>query len=273
MNRPLCNIAIVVNLTKAGSRELTDSLVQICQDSGVNFKLTEDFPYPANFLDGMDVCFSVGGDGTLLSLLDESITHGVPVAGIGLGKLGFLATLSPENLQDSLPALLRGDYRVCRRSLIGYREEGGGERLALNDLIVKSGVNGRIGQFSVVCGKEKVADFGSDGIVFSTPTGSTAYNLAAGGPITHPQADVILMTPISSHSLTSRPLVFPSNCTLQVTGRKDDCSPVVFADGAEAFPHPPIFPLELFVSTKTFPLMETLDHSYFRVLRNKLKWG
>ena len=128
----------------------------------------------------------------------------------------------------------------------------GDEKLALNDLVVKSGLTGRLGRFSVFCGNERVADYASDGIVFSTPTGSTAYNLATGGPIVHPEADVILMTPISAHSLTSRPLVFPAGINLQIEYEKNSASPHVSADGREAFFQLPNFPLEIFVSPKVF---------------------
>ena len=272
-SNPLTSVAIVANLTKSGAMNVANDLKKLCQQNGVDVRLTQEFPCPKKFLQGMDACFSVGGDGTLLNILDEAIAHEVPVAGVGLGKLGFLATLSPEELSTSLPPLLRGEFKVRRRSLIGYREKKGDEKLALNDLVVKSGLTGRLGRFSVFCGNERVADYASDGIVFSTPTGSTAYNLATGGPIVHPEADVILMTPISAHSLTSRPLVFPAGINLQIEYEKNSASPHVSADGREAFSNSPNFPLEIFVSPKSFPLLETIGHSHFRVLRNKLKWG
>lgn len=270
---PLKKVAIVANLTKSGTQDVAQLLVKICLDYHVEVNLTEQFPCPPDFLRGMDVCLSVGGDGTLLNLLDEAIAHEVPVAGVGLGKLGFLATLSPNDLENELPPLLRGDFLVRRRSLIGFRDRTGKEKIALNDLVVKSGMTGRLGHFSVFCGKERVADYSSDGIVFSTPTGSTAYNLAAGGPIVHPEAEVMLMTPISAHSLTSRPLVFPSGIGLRIEKEENSANPHVSADGRDAFAECPEFPLEIFVSEKTFPLIETIGHSHFRVLRNKLKWG
>ena len=131
-------------------------------------------------------------------------------------------------LPVSLPPLLQGKFEVRRRSLIGCRESNGKEKLALNDLVVKSGTTGRLGRFSVFCGTDRVADYASDGIVFSTPTGSTAYNLAAGGPIAHPEAEVILMTPISAHSLTSRPLVFPSGINLRIEYEENTSCPACF---------------------------------------------
>jgi len=270
---PLSKVAIVTNLTKSGTKKVTKELEEICRENGVEVRLTEEFPCPSGFLKDVDACFSVGGDGTLLNILEEAITHEVPVAGVGLGKLGFLATFSPDELPSSLPPLLKGEFEVRRRSLIGYRESQGEEKLALNDLVVKSGTTGRLGRFSVFCGTERVADYASDGIVFSTPTGSTAYNLAAGGPIAHPEAEVILMTPISAHSLTSRPLVFPSGINLRIEYEENALCPHVSADGREPFDMPASFPLEIFVSRKTFPLMEIVGHSHFRVLRNKLKWG
>jgi len=269
----LTKVAIVSNLTKSGTRQVAKVLEEICRANNVEVYLTEDFPCPRDFLKGMDACFSIGGDGTLLNLLDEAIAHEVPVAGIGLGKLGFLATLSPSTLASSLPPIIRGEFQVRKRSLIGYRENAGIAKLALNDVVVKSATTGRLSRFSVFCGEERVADYASDGIVFSTPTGSTAYNLAAGGPIAHPEAEVILMTPISAHSLTSRPLVFPSGISLRIECENNSVCPLVSADGREAFLSPPNFPLEIFVSPKNFPLMETIGHSHFRVLRNKLKWG
>ena len=270
---PLRKVAIVANLTKSGTHEVAQLLQKICLENHVEVYLTEQFPCPPNFLKGMDACFSVGGDGTLLNLLDEAIAHKVPVAGVGLGKLGFLATLSPDDLDHALPPLLEGNFLVRRRGLIGFHDRTGEEKVALNDLVVKSGITGRLGHFSVFCGSERVADYSSDGIVFSTPTGSTAYNLAAGGPIVHPETEVILMTPISPHTLTSRPLVFPSGIGLRIEIDGDSPNPHVSADGRDAFSECPHFPLEIFVSEKTFPLIEAAGHSHFRVLRNKLKWG
>ena len=140
--KSLKNIAIVSNLTKAGTQEVSKLVEEICAENDVEVRLTEDFPCPKDFLKGADACFSIGGDGTLLNLLEEAIAYEVPVAGIGLGKLGFLATLSPDQLSKALPPLLRGEFKVRRRSLIGYKDKDGDEKLALNDLVVKSGTTG-----------------------------------------------------------------------------------------------------------------------------------
>ena len=147
------------------------------------------------------------------------------------------------------------------------------ESFALNDLVVKSGSEGRLARFSVHAESELVADYACDGIVFSTPTGSTAYNLAAGGPIVHPGSEVMMMTPISAHTLTSRSVVFPAGISLSVDSHDNPDEPLVSADGQPAFASPVVFPLQISVSIRAFPLLEETGHSHFRVLRNKMKWG
>ena len=243
--KPLTKIAIVTNASKPGSGELALALAQIAKENGVSTITTSDFPCQPGFIKGTDACFVVGGDGTLLGMMEEAVRYKVPVAGIRYGQLGFLATFSPD----------------------------GESKLALNDLVIKSGSNGRLARFSVHVGKERVADYACDGIVFSTPTGSTAYNLAAGGPIAHPDAQVVLMTPISAHTLTSRSVVFPAGVTLEVSALENSNEPFVSADGQPAFSETPLFPVQITLARENFPLLEVLDHSHFRVLRNKLKWG
>jgi len=272
MNPPKL-VSIVTNLSKPGAEEVGSRLKKICVEHEVEVRETDAFPCPEDFLRGADVCFSVGGDGTLLHLLDGAIKHGVPVAGVGLGKLGFLATIFPNELESAVKRVLSGAFIVRNRSLLSFHESGGVQMLALNDLVVKSGSSGRLGRFAVFTGDELVAEYACDGMVFSTPTGSTAYNLASGGPIAHPDAKVLLMTPISAHSLTSRPVVFPSDIKLRVESVGSQPQPLIFADGREAFEQSTLLPLELTTSAQAFPLIELEEHSHFRVLRKKLKWG
>jgi len=270
--KPLQKIAIVTNASKPGAEALASELEQIAKESGVSTVVTSDFPCQTGLIEGSDACFVVGGDGTLLGMMNEAVRYNVPVAGIRHGKLGFLATFSPEEMDHFLPLLFAGQYQVRQRSMIAYKEGGGESRFALNDLVIKSGSNARLARFSVYVENERVADYACDGIVFSTPTGSTAYNLAAGGPIAHPDAQIVLMTPISAHTLTSRSVVFPAGVTLQVKALANTEEPFVSADGQPAFDKTPDFPVQISLAQETFPLLEVKDHSHFRVLRNKLKW-
>jgi NAD+ kinase len=271
--KPLKRIAIVSNATKTGALQVGKDLEAMAQRMGVEATLSTAFPAPNGLLVGMDACFVIGGDGTLLNVMEAAVENAVPVAGIRHGQLGFLATLSPSDMDKQIPPLLGGEYKIRRRSMLSVRDHKGNLKTALNDLVVKSGTNGRLARFSVSVGDEPVADYACDGIVFATPTGSTAYNLASGGPIAHPDAQVVLMTPISAHSLTSRPVVFPSGISLKVKCLDHPDPPLVSADGQAAFDVDPVFPLEVSVSGSTFPLLEGLDHSHFRLLRHKLKWG
>jgi NAD+ kinase len=269
----LSSIAIVTNSSKEGADELTLAMEDIARKNKVVTKKTSEFPCPKGFISDVDACFVVGGDGTLLGVMKEAVNYGVPLVGIRHGQLGFLATLSPEDIEISLPKLFSGFYNTRHRSLIEYADANNDLNFALNDLVVKSGTNSRLSRFSVCLNDEHVSDYACDGIVFSTPTGSTAYNLAAGGPIAHPDAQVVLMTPISAHSLTSRSVVFPSGVSLRISALDNVDIPLVSADGQPAFLGIPQFPVHVSVSSKKISLLELEDHSHFKVLRNKLKWG
>jgi len=271
--KPLQRIAVVGNATKAGAGEIADCLANLAKSEGLEVELTMTFPPPENLLAEMDACFVVGGDGTLLNMMKQAVRHDVPVAGVRHGQLGFLATFSPEEMESKMPDIFRGGYDIRRRSMLSYSMGEGEESFALNDLVVKSGSEGRLARFSVHAESELVADYACDGIVFSTPTGSTAYNLAAGGPIVHPGSEVMMMTPISAHTLTSRSVVFPAGISLSVDSHDNPDEPLVSADGQPAFASPVAFPLQISVSIRAFPLLEETGHSHFRVLRNKMKWG
>ena len=270
--KPLSRIAIVTNASKEGAEEAARTLEALAEDRGVEAVSTVEFPPPAGFLKDADACFVLGGDGTLLGMLHEAVREDVPVAGLRHGKLGFLATLSPEELRDKLPPILGGAYRVRRRSLLRCESSSGESRLALNDVVVKSGSGSRLARLVVLAEDEPVAEYACDGVIFSTPTGSTAYNLAAGGPLVHPSANVLVMTPISAHTLTSRSVVFPRESRLIVKSAGEQDPPTVATDGREAFAGPESLPLQVAVPEETFPLLEEESHSHFRVLRNKLKW-
>ena len=269
---PLSRIAIVTNSTKVGAVEAASVLEAIAQAEGVEVRSTAEFPPSEGFLEGVDACFVVGGDGTLLGMLDEAVRLNVPVAGVKHGQLGFLATFSPEDLGHQLPPIFRGAYQVRRRSLLRCKFGSGDSRLALNDIVVKSGSDSRLARLAVRVENEPVAEYACDGVIFSTPTGSTAYNLAAGGPLVHPAAHVVVMTPISAHTLTSRSVVFPRETRLFVESIGEQDPPKVAADGQDAYGGANPFPLEVVVAEETFPLLEEENHSHFRVLRNKLKW-
>ena len=135
--KPFERIAIVSNATKAVAAEVGEQLREMAKDLKVEARLSTEFPAPSGLLKGMDACFVVGGDGTLLNLMEEAVSNDVPVAGIRHGQLGFLATFSPDEMKEQIPPLFRGEYKVRRRSMLSFKDKAGISRIALNDLVVK----------------------------------------------------------------------------------------------------------------------------------------
>ncbi|MFP6900711.1 MAG: NAD(+)/NADH kinase [Opitutales bacterium] len=272
--KPLTKIAIAANADKDGAREIAEAIERIACAAGAEVRSTFQHPVEEGFLEGRDACFVIGGDGTLLGLLDEVVAQGVPVAGVRYGQLGFLATFSPEEAEEVFPPILEGRYAVAQRTMLTCRDASGGDRLALNDVVIKSSGSARLARLTVRTKEDFVAEYSCDGLIFSTPTGSTAYNLAAGGPIVHPSAQVVLMTPICPHTLTSRSVVFDGDDRLLIDRSAGDSTILsVAADGRELPGEPSRLPIEVRVAEQRFPLLQGEDHSHFKVLRNRLKWG
>ncbi len=266
-------IAFVVNATKPGALQLAEQLADTASKSGREVSLTQDYPLRKDFLAGIDACCVLGGDGTLLSVVEESVRHQVPVFGINQGKLGFLATYTPEAAAQSLGGILDGDFNVVHRSVLRCTPEGSSPRIALNDIVLKSADVSHMVALEVFCDKELVTDYYCDGLIFCTPTGSTAYNLSAGGPLLNPGAAVLTMTPICPHTLTNRSVVFPDKACLRIwnVNKADDV--LVTYDG-NPFPGEQVhFPLEVCLHDKGFPLLQPSGYSHFRILRRKLRWG
>src|SRR5581483_1562545 len=156
-------------------------------------KSTTRFPLPRGFLKNFDACCVIGGDGTLLGVARESAEQRVPIIGVNRGSLGFLTTFSADEARAHFAELLKGAFQIERRAMLDCSTGPGSHDLALNDVLIKDEVNSRLVRLEVFADDELVTEYMCDGLIFSTPTGSTAYNLSAGGPIVHPGADVIAM--------------------------------------------------------------------------------
>ncbi len=225
-----------------------------------------------------DLVIVVGGDGSLLGVARDLAASGVPVIGINRGGLGFLADVSPEQLESKLSAVLDGDYVVDDRFLLHATAHRGGDEVgastALNDVVVHAGTMSRMMEFDVRIDGEFVYSQRSDGLIVASPTGSTAYALSAGGPIMHPHLDAIVLVPMFPHTLTSRPLVVRGSSTIEVVvGRTTSPNPQFSCDSQvdvslraadivriSKYPHP----LRLIYPT---------DHSFYDACRSKLDWA
>jgi NAD+ kinase len=202
---PIRRLALVVNAAKDGARDVSRDLVSIARKAGTRVSVTSRFPIPAGALKGVDACCVIGGDGTLLGVAGEALRAKVPLIGVNRGGLGFLTTFSADEARVCFADLLAGNYRVTTRSLLACSPGKGKPDFALNDVLVKDAVSSRLARLEVEADGELVTEYSCDGLIFSTPTGSTAYNLSAGGPIIHPDAEVIAMTPICPQSEPQRP--------------------------------------------------------------------
>jgi NAD+ kinase len=271
--RPIRKLAFVINEDKAGAPELALELFALARAAGVKWKQSTRFPLPRGFLRGYDACCVIGGDGTLLGVAREAARNRVPIIGVNRGSLGFLTTFSADEARAHFAELLAGAYCVGSRSLLECSTGLGSRDLALNDVLIKNEVNSRLIHLEVHAGNELVTDYSCDGLIFSTPTGSTAYNLSAGGPLIHPSADVIAMTPICPHTLSNRSIIFRADTCLRVFNRSPDARLLVAIDGQRDLKVGVGSPIEITISKQQLLLAQRLDYSHFAVVRTKLKWS
>jgi NAD+ kinase len=223
-----------------------------------------------------DLAVVLGGDGTMLRASRLVADAGRPVVGINLGQLGFLASFTPDQARHALGAALRGELAVSERMRLAvtYRRAGAEPvRLtALNDAVVHQGAMARLVEIVASIDGELVADYRADGLIVASPTGSTAYNMAAGGPILIPGQAAMTLTPICAHSLTNRPLVVPARATIQLELGGESRGVVLTVDGQWAHSFGPGDIAEVTGASRPLRLLAA-SKSYFDIMREKLHWG
>jgi NAD+ kinase len=271
--KPIRSLAFVVNAEKPGATELARVLVAAARIRGVRLKQTTRFPVPAGYLKGCDACCVIGGDGTLLGIVREAALQGVPIIGVNRGTLGFLTTFSPEQARLEFDELLGGAFRLDNRTMLSCSVAGGPASLALNDVLIKDELTTRMVHLEVFADGELVTDYLCDGLIFSTATGSTAYNLSAGGPIIHPAANVIAMTPICPHTLTNRSIIFRDSVELRVHNRTVGTRVLVGIDGHTELKASTDQAINITIAKERLALVQRKDYSHFAVVRTKLKWS
>lgn len=270
---PLRSLAFVVNEDKTGAPELAEELVKIARAAGVDVVVSSHFPLPSGFLKGRDACCTIGGDGTLLGAVAEAAREKVPILGINRGSLGFLTTLSAEEARARFADIIEGDYRVAERSLLECSSGDGLSHMGLNDVLIKDASNSRLVSLEVVADGEFVTDYLCDGLIFSTPTGSTAYNLSAGGPLIHPGADVFAMTPICPHALSNRSIIFRQGVRIQVRTHRENSCLAVAVDGRRLPDIGCDDVIEINIAATRLRLIQQPGYGHFSVVRAKLKWS
>jgi len=224
-----------------------------------------------------DLCVVVGGDGTLLSAARLMGERQVPILAINYGGLGFLTEVTREEMYPALETLLAGKAITNNRMMIDVAVHRGdtlaAKYQALNDAVIHKGTLARIIELEARVDSQYVSMFRSDGLILATPTGSTAYNVSAGGPIVYPTMAAIIMTPISSHTLTNRPLVLPSDSRVEVALRSVPDDVYVTVDGQVGIRLDSGDRVTVQKSARQVQLIAPAGKDFFDVLRDKLKWG
>jgi NAD+ kinase len=224
----------------------------------------------------VDALIVLGGDGTLLSMARAVGDLGVPMLGVNLGGLGFLTATTLDEMLPALEAMLAGDMAVEERMVLAARlvraGQVTGEYIALNDVVITKSAMSRIIDLAVSVDGRHATAYRADGLIISTPTGSTAYNLSAGGPILFPTMDAVVLTPIAPHTLSNRPIVLPGTQRIDVTLRVDQ-EVMLTMDGQVGVPLRERDVVEVHKARARIRLMRFETKDFFSVLRTKLKWG
>jgi len=273
------NIIEVVELliTKLNSLSIThfisDGFFELAKSSKI-LERCSFIPNTELFI-GSDVIISIGGDGTVLTTGFLSRNSGTPILGLNFGKLGFLAEYEINNLDKLISELINKEYHIEERiTLKGYSEQNKKEEyFAINDIVIDKGRWPKMIEVELKVDNKYVSTFLADGIIISTPTGSTGYSLSAGGPIVGPEAKTITISPISPHTLTIRPLVLSSDQKVSIEATSNYESIQISCDG-QRVSHDNS-PSKVHISNSNIPLklVRTKSTSYFNILRKKLFWG
>ncbi len=279
-------IAIFTLPTKPEALKYAEKASTLLSEMGIEVIATEEFCQElstsssvqvqtcklCDFEKKADVLLSFGGDGTMLSATKILMHSGIPIMGFNVGKLGFLAEYNTKFLAQSLRDLIDGNYRVVERTLLEC-EIGGKKHFALNDVAMEKKNTSRMITVSAWSNGNHVADYKADGLILTTPTGSTAYSLSCGGPIISPGTPVFCLTPISPHTLTLRPLIIPNSAEVKMkvsspTGESsfvmDGNKHISVKDGEEIL---------IRKSEDKIKLIKPLNSSYYDLLREKLLWA
>jgi NAD+ kinase len=282
---------IIANITKKNVYDVVSLLISKLESSGFDYLLSESLTAQrelltrkipaAKFLDENKLCkksdfiISIGGDGTMLNTAYKAQFYDKPVLGLNFGKLGFLAEANVNQMDKFIDDIKKGHYKVEERMIIageciGHKIES---LYAINDIVIDKGGWPKMIELTISVNDEYVTTFAADGLIVSTPTGSTGYAVSVGGPIVAPQTDVITVCPISPHVLTMRPLVLPGNSEIVITAHSNHNKVLANCDGQRVFSFKPPLRIKIKKSDRPFKLLHTASVGYFETLRNKLHWG
>jgi NAD+ kinase len=274
-------IGIVVKETSKEALDASSELISHLQKRGMkHFTVPSKAEGPVTDvlarIPDCDLCITLGGDGTLLFAARVFSRFGVPIVGINMGGLGFLTEYRKTEMTDIVENVLGGRFRIEERIMVDVRVERDGVRVfeatGLNDLVITCGGISRLIELVVSAGGRLIGDFRSDGIIVSTPTGSTAYSLAAGGPILDPRMNAFVICPLCPHILGARPLVVPSEEEVRIDLLSKDRVMTATVDGQVAFSLNYMDRVSVEKSAVLTKLVSLRDRSFYDIAREKLSW-
>ncbi|MCX5783509.1 MAG: NAD(+)/NADH kinase [Elusimicrobia bacterium] len=280
MSQKFSNAAIFYNPRKPESVLWTKKAAEILKKENVSVSIFSHGKKRGS-LKKCDFAIAIGGDGTVLGAAREIAKFNIPLLGLYCGYLGFLSGLEAHDFKAKLKTLLDGKFKISERILLKAQILKNGRpvmppKLALNDCVIKT-IEPRAFHLNAKHGENSLKTYFGDGLIISTPTGSTAYSLAASGPIIHPELEVFALTPICPHTLTQRPIVLsaekPISLALKPGHGKFKFHPMISIDGQSSFKLKPDNEVVISKSEKKLKLLFSPGYDYFEVLNRKLKWG
>jgi len=242
------------------------SAKELDQDDGIEFD---------TLCKESDFLVTLGGDGTLISVARRGFAYQKAVMGINLGTLGFLTDIMPDELEAFLAKFMNDDYRIDHRMMIKANMDKDNqplEMVAFNDIVISRNCVGSMISLDAKIDGKLFNKYNGDGLIISTPTGSTAYNLSCNGPVVYPLTDAFIVTPISAHSLTQRPLVLPVDFAITLENTNSE-SCMVVVDGHDTYKLEPTKSITIKIASSKAKLIHRCERNYFDVLNTKLHWG
>ena len=281
------NVAIFAKVHDPRCLGIASDLINWLEEKGctplAEPQLTRQLGYPTSLSEAeirnqAELVVVLGGDGTLISVARLFSGRDVPILGVNLGSLGFLTEITVEELYTRLEKVLEGNPRVSERMMLEVTLHREGQQIekchVLNDMVINKGALARIVDLETKVNRHFLTTYKADGLIISTPTGSTGYSLSAGGPIIHPLMSCIVITPICPHTLTNRPIVVTDESVISITVASSfDEKVYLTLDGQVGFKLMQGDSIEVRKALKTTALVMSKDRDYFEVLRTKLKWG
>ncbi|HOV38841.1 MAG TPA: NAD(+)/NADH kinase [Spirochaetales bacterium] len=279
VHRSVQRILIIANLSKNEVEALVGTITTYLQDRGYSVTVLAFQGKPPQFvMEPFDLAFSLGGDGTVLYAARLLADQGVPILPINLGNFGFITEIAKEEWQEAFERYLDGTLRIGERMMLEVKVFREGKcvhsQTALNDMVISSAGISKIVNLSVCLSQLPIVRYRADGVIVSTPTGSTAYSAAAGGPILHPEMEAMILIPICPFTLSHRPLVIPATEYIAITvDAKQRADLILTSDGQIVVPLQPLDQVTIEAADVRVRLIQTHKRSFYTVLKEKLNWA